>query len=489
MTHGDPPLSESGRVYGRAAPHRYSADAGGWLAGGAVAAGLGLGTCAVLVMLLWVTSPYSDTGPGDALRIAADIWLLAHGAQLVREHTLTGQPAPMEMTPLLLAALPGWLLYRGTRSVFAGELREHEEQSKYDGRSKREARNGTGVQNGTGGREQSTYKERSAYGERRAYYERRGLLAAGWCAAGYLLIGMAAVGFASTGPVRVDLLSGLLQLPLFVLCVTAVAVWTGNGRPLLRLPAALRGACTKSLRRVLNWQRLIGSAQAACVSVVALTGGGALLLAAALTWNFRTAQASFPQLAGSWTGYAGVLLLTFVLVLNGAVWAASYALGPGFTLGAGSVVGPLSAAGHPQLPQFPLLAALPPAGSVGGPVVWAVVGALPLTAGVLCGWYLGREAAPVRGRRDGARGWRGTVLNAGLAAVWSGLATGVLAACAGGALGTGVLVRFGPGAMVTGAAAVAWTAVPAAPVALLVRWLRLRRGRSAAQPEPGAESA
>ncbi|WP_241266190.1 DUF6350 family protein, partial [Streptomyces boncukensis] len=88
--------------------------AGGWLLGGAVAAGLGLGALAVLVLLLWIVSPYPDSGADGALHIAADLWLLAHGAHLTRLDTLGGAPAPLGVTPLLLTVLPVWLLRRAT---------------------------------------------------------------------------------------------------------------------------------------------------------------------------------------------------------------------------------------------------------------------------------------------------------------------------------------------------------------------------------------
>ncbi|MBR8643381.1 hypothetical protein KEF29_38600 [Streptomyces tuirus] len=90
------------------------------LVGGAVAAGLGLASFAVLVMLLWITSPYPDSGPGGALHVAAALWLLAHGAELVRTDTLSGVPAPVGVPPLLLLALPVWLLHRAARDATDG---------------------------------------------------------------------------------------------------------------------------------------------------------------------------------------------------------------------------------------------------------------------------------------------------------------------------------------------------------------------------------
>jgi hypothetical protein len=90
---------------------------GAGLLGGAIAAGLGLGTFAVLVLALWVTSPYPDGGPDGALHLAASLWLLGHGVELLRTDTLTGAAAPVGVTPLLLPALPVWLLYRAGRDA------------------------------------------------------------------------------------------------------------------------------------------------------------------------------------------------------------------------------------------------------------------------------------------------------------------------------------------------------------------------------------
>lgn len=96
--------------------HRSPGLASG-LVGGALAAGLGLAVFTVLVMLLWVSSPYPDSGPGGALHVAAALWLLAHGAELVRVDTLSGVPAPMGVLPLLLAVVPVWLLHRAARDT------------------------------------------------------------------------------------------------------------------------------------------------------------------------------------------------------------------------------------------------------------------------------------------------------------------------------------------------------------------------------------
>ncbi|MBL0804564.1 hypothetical protein G6539_31640, partial [Streptomyces albidoflavus] len=96
----------------------------GCLFGGAVAAGLSLGAYAVVVMALWIGSPYPDSGPGGATGTAVSLWLLGHGVGLTRADTLTGVPAPLGLTPLLLALLPFWLVRRAARDAAEPETPE-----------------------------------------------------------------------------------------------------------------------------------------------------------------------------------------------------------------------------------------------------------------------------------------------------------------------------------------------------------------------------
>ncbi|MYX56885.1 hypothetical protein GTZ89_14560, partial [Streptomyces sp. SID8382] len=185
---------------GRSAPRRSSAIREAFL-GGVVAAGLGLGTLAVVVLLLWITSSSPDSSPDGALHVAADLWLLGHGADLVRTETLSGHTAPVGLTPLLLSVVPCWLLYRAAQhAVYQAEPEEGE---------------------GQWVPEESVVDPRTAFA---------------WVTGGYLLVGMAAVLYASTGPLHVDPLSALLHLPVVAGAIAAVGVWTADGRFPLRLP-------------------------------------------------------------------------------------------------------------------------------------------------------------------------------------------------------------------------------------------------------------
>ncbi|MFF4837675.1 DUF6350 family protein [Streptomyces sp. NPDC001315] len=431
--------------------------------GGAVAAGLGLGSFAVLVLALWISSPYPDSGPGGALHAAAALWLLAHGAELVRTDTLSGVPAPLGVTPMLLLALPAWLVYRAARDVA----------------------DGGGDVDTDGGAEGEA--DADAEGPR---------VAAGtaWVGVvlGYLAVGATASLYAAGGALRPSWAWTAACLPLVAAVAAGAGVWTAYGRPhdpmdsvLVLLPGALR-------RLVLGADvlgadarvRLRAVARAAGAGTAVFFGGGALLVGASLVWHGGAARASFWQLTDGWSGRFAVLLLCLVLIPNAVVWAAAYAAGPGFALGVGHVTGPLSSAPAPLLPPFPLLAAVPHAGP-GTPLNWASV-AVPVAAGMTVGWFIAGAASAVGTQEVGKQRvgvWsRGrTLVSAVLAALLCAVALAVLAALAGGPLGVAALARFGPVWWQVGGATLVWTVGAGVPVAVVVREWRCRGGRGAGQ--------
>ncbi|WP_244205791.1 DUF6350 family protein, partial [Streptomyces bobili] len=172
------------------------------LLGGVLAAGLGLGSFAVLVMVLWISSPYPDSGPGGALHVAAALWLLAHGVELVRADTLSGVPAPVGVTPLLLLAAPVWLLHRAARDAVDGA----------EGAPLVSARTAwTGV------------------------------------VLGYLAVAAAVAGYAAGGALRPSWAWAAASLPAVVAAAAGMGAWTAYGRPrgpvervLVLLPRGLR---------------------------------------------------------------------------------------------------------------------------------------------------------------------------------------------------------------------------------------------------------
>ncbi|GAA2414173.1 DUF6350 family protein [Streptomyces glaucosporus] len=394
---------------------------------GSTAAGLGLAGITVVVLLLWITSPYPDGGPGGALHTAAGLWLMAHGAPLIRTETLGGAPAPVGLVPLLLCALPLWLLHRTVRGAVSG----------------------------------------GADGE-------RPWRAAGWTCAGYLLVAAVVTGYAASGPIRVDPLGAALRVLPVTAAAAAAGCWTGLGRPVV-LPARVRRARARApevVRPALTRAGASAALRCAAAATAVLCAGGALLTAGALLWHVATGQRSaFPPLASAWSGYAAVLLLSLALVPNAAVWGASWCLGPGFTLGGGSTVTPAAVSGLPRLPDFPLLAALPAEGR-GTLLTWTLASAVPLAAGLVTAWGAACAAVPERDRCVLGR-WP-TACVAWLAACGCGTAMALLAAWAGGPLGTGALAHVGPGPLPTGAAALGWTAGLGVPGALVLRAWRLR---------------
>ncbi|WP_443729074.1 cell division protein PerM [Streptomyces actinomycinicus] len=422
------------------------------LLGGAVAAGLGLGVFAVLVMALWVSSPYPDSGPGGALHVAAALWLLAHGVELVRTDTLSGAPLPVGVTPLLLLALPVWRLFQAARDAT-------DASAEPDGPPPVPAHTAwTGV------------------------------------VLGYLGVGAAATLYCSGGELRPEWTWVTVCLPLVAASAAGAGVWSAYGCPrgpvlsvLVVLPGPVRRLAFGTDARA----RLGAAARAAGAATAVSFGGGALLVGVSLVWHGDAARASFLQLTEGWTGRFAVLLLGVALIPNAAVWAVSYALGPGFLLGTGHLVHPFLSDPAPLLPPFPLLAAVPDPGA-GTPQNWAA-GAVPAVAGMTAGWFVARSAVrrPAAGEPAPA-GWS-AARTAGVVVLTALVCAAVLALLAelsGGPLGLAALARFGPVWWQTGAAAGAWTLLFATPVALTARaWrLRSRRRRGGGIPAQGGET-
>ncbi|MFF4408729.1 DUF6350 family protein [Streptomyces sp. NPDC001404] len=473
MTHyADPgPLFPSRQ---RPALHGQSAVSTVFL-GGVVAAGLGLGAFAVGVLMLWIISPYPDSGPTGALRVAADLWLLAHGAELVRTETLSGAPAPVGLTPLLLSLVPCTLLYRTARHALepvADEPPEEEEDGRFvcveDLMHADEAV-------GTEEAEAPPAAPGSAPAIRLPVRTALGVYLGG-----YLLVGTAAALYAAPSPVHVSPLSALLHLPLFAALFAAAGMWAAAGWPAWSPAGRARRVVDAVPGWVRHWftrRRVIAILWTAAVGTAALLAEGMLVVAVSLAVHAGGVREAFAQIAAGWAGRVSVGLLSFVLLPNAVVWAVAYVLGAGFGAGAGSVVAPLAVQSHhPALPHFPLLAALPGPGAAGAPAVVATV-----VLSVAAGAAVAHAAVPgrpvVAGRRE-------VTVTAALGAVLCSVVVTLLAYASAGSLGTSVLTRFGPSCLHTGEAALMWTASVGVPGALVLRWLRRRAERA---PAAGGE--
>ncbi|WP_202235619.1 cell division protein PerM [Actinacidiphila reveromycinica] len=436
MTQTTEPLTASVS----APPPRWAALRVSALAAGASAAGLGLGGIAAVVLMLWIGSPFPDTGLGDALHVSADLWLLAQGADLLRDSTLSGDPAPVGIAPLLLSALPAWLVFRGTASAVAAAV---------DGKDPDDAGGPGGGAVGDAG------FEGRLTGPARV---RAAAAVTGWVLAGYLTLAAVVAVYATGGSVHVDPVTAPYAV-LFAGAAAGCGAWAGCGRPgpeLLPLDR-FRGGRLYRMHRA--YAEEVGAAVRAATGAAALlVAGGALIGAAALIWHAGAVGRTYEQLSGPLVGQVSVLLVAVGLVPNLAVWAASYALGAGFTVGVGGATAPAGSSGHHLLlPGFPLLAALPHAGTSW--IGWATL-ALPVLAALGVAWFVGNDAWPV---------WSTVRVTAG-AALALGAGFAVLAAWAGGPLGAHRLAEFGPVWWRAGAAAAGWTLAIALPASLVLRY-------------------
>ncbi|MFI9159899.1 cell division protein PerM [Kitasatospora aureofaciens] len=382
---------------------------------------VGLALVGVPVLGLWIATPYADSDAAGATRLAGALWLLGHGAPVLRG----GADAPLTLTPLLLGALMVVRLYRA----------------------------GAGV------------------ASRRGLRSRWGGPVAVWT--GYCAVAVGVVlHCAGPGPFRSRVLPDLLVVGLLAGLSTAagfrsVRPETAFAR-FLRSVAVGTGAWFDRLPP--DW-RPVGGMPAVCRAAAAagagLVAAGGLLVAGAAVLDAVTGGGRGMALLGRGpAALSGLLLLTVLLLPNAVLWGAAYALGPGFEVGAGTLVSP----GGTELgavPEFPLFALLPQEGPGG----WRLaVLLLPLLAGLVPAVLLGRAAA---GRRSplGTGPWTpaATAVAALAAALLLGAGAAALGWLSGGALAAGRMARLGPVPWWTGLAAAGWLAVVAVPGALLVR--------------------
>jgi hypothetical protein len=206
---------------------------------------------------------------------------------------------------------------------------------------------------------------------------------------------------------------------------------------LLGLLLARAGALPEWTRWRPDTRAIIGTALrggAAAAAAVLLVAG--LAVAVLLLANYAQIITLYEDLH---SGALGGLALTVAQILflpNLVIWGAAWLVGPGFSIGTGSLVSPLGTTLGP-LPSIPILGALPQ-----GDYAFAFAGLLvPIVAGFLAGAVL-RPALAARIRATGAATW---VLGAGLGTgVVGGAILGVLAWASAGAIGPGRLQHAGP---------------------------------------------
>lgn len=196
----------------------------------------------------------------------------------------------------------------------------------------------------------------------------------------------------------------LVLVVAYLLPVLAVA--EVYGRPaaapghLLAVSVVLLGASAAGAARALDvhptrrwpaWARSLPRAVLG-VQLVLLAAGLAVLVTAVLVHLDRVLELH-DRLAPGVTGTIALVAAQLALLPNACVWAASYALGGGFTLGNGSVVAP-AGTDLGALPGLPVLGALPANGpGPTGALWWLAAGVL---AGVVAAWLVVRSRPRAR---------------------------------------------------------------------------------------------
>jgi len=353
----------------------------------ALLAGVGAALATLVVCLAvgvagwFLTDAGAHGAPRDGLRVGALGWLMAHGSGVHVEGTsITAMPLALT----LLAAIVVWRLGLRLGDSVSGHGPDADAIA-------------DGVRDWTVP------------------------FATGCFTLGYAAVAAVTHHLASTPATSPSLARTMLGALLMCLVVGGGAVAVGSGRAAIWtafLPMSLRAAAAAA------WRLLVWYAAASAV-----------VLAIALVVDWDGAVNVMSQLHTS-PGAATLLVGVCVLVTpNAALFSGSYLLGPGFAVGAHTMVTPTAVILGP-LPMFPLLAALPDDGPTPG---WTVaLLALPPLVAALAVFRALRRYPTSRWDEAAVRG-----VGAGLIGA---VAFAVLAAVAGGAVGPGRMADVGPSA-------------------------------------------
>lgn len=348
--------------------------------GGVVAAASTLLVCLAVGVVGWFLTDAGAHGtPRDGLRTGALGWLMAHGSGI------SVQGVAVTLVPLGVTALCAWAIWRVGHRV-GDSVSGHGPDAL-----------------------------RIADGERDFTVP----VATALFAAGYVVTAVVTASLAGTAATAPDSGRVVLWSLVMTLAIGGPAIAIGSGRAAIWasfLPVWVRAGLAGCRRILVTWL---------AVSFA--------VFAVALVLDFSTAVNVMSQLhtdAGDATLFT---LLTATVLPNATVFSGAYLLGPGFSVGVGTLVTPAAVVVGP-LPMFPLLAALPDSG---GPAGWTTyLVAVPF---VIAAWGAARaqRLAPTLRWEEGAvRGCFGGVL--------AGLLFGILAAVAGGAVGPGRMRDVGP---------------------------------------------
>ena len=181
-----------------------------------------------------------------------------------------------------------------------------------------------------------------------------------------------------------------------------------------------------------------GVVRGSIASVAGLLAIAAVVTALSIGIAFAQMIAIYESLHTEILGGAVLTIAQLALLPNAVIWAASWLVGPGFAVGAGSSVSPFATLLGP-VPPIPLFGAIPPESS---PLAWVLLIA-PLAAGLLAGILTHRRINHV------IQDWWAVLVGIG-AGLLGGLMIGLLAAWSAGAGGPGRLAALGPDGLQVG---------------------------------------
>ncbi|SDS22169.1 cell division protein PerM [Microterricola viridarii] len=410
----------------------------------AISVAIGLGIALVPLTILWATGSGLSADWTVFWRAAADVWLLGHGVDLtitlpaafVSALALPGADAAFTVSIALL----GFALLTIVLGVGAGRRAGH-----------------------------------SAHPVQAAAI----VVAVFWGLAALIAVS-ARHPIASPAAATALLLPGLVYAAsvLTGLALSRRAVLGTLGR---RLAAAVR-SWVDELNPVAV--RLIAeSLRGGTIAAAVILAAGALLFCLSLFTRYATVIGLYESLQAGALGGIALTLLQLALLPNAVIWSASWVVGPGFAVGAGSSVSPGATVLGP-VPGLPLLGALPDGSAGPGFLVLLV----PILAGFAIGMLL-------RQRMTEAKPSAPILVGQGLAAgVVAGVILGMLAWISAGSAGPGRLQEVGPNPWLVAAFAALEVGLPAVlglyAGAVSVLPSRFRRSAQAKpESEPASEPA
>jgi len=375
---------------------------------------IGLAICLVPLTVMWAFQYHLGADWFAFWRAGADVWLVGHGVNLTV--TLNAQTAASLGLNAAIAPFQVTIAALGFAVLTAG----------------------MGMRTGS-----------------RAAETPFPFVGAGVSVATFLVLASLVTFSAASLPVQPSSWQGVV-LPPFVYALGiaggfAAAANRGDGAPLAggpgrlatwsdRIPRSVRDAAPVALRA--------GSASAALVISVS-----AVVLAVLIVGNYGAVIGLYEQLQTGVLGGAALTVAQLAFLPNVVIWLASWMIGPGFAIGAGSSVSPLGTELGP-IPGVPLFGVIPAGGFSAGLV--AVV--VPLVCGFVATTLI-RSRATVLRESSGAGA---LVLTAVAIGVVAGVELGLLAWWSSGALGPGRLHEAGPNPWLVGAIAAAEVALAAA---------------------------